>query len=230
MLRAFYQTIVIELAEEQHGKGPVHFAGRAGDVAIEVYPLPDDGSQVDSSTRMGFAGKDLAQVLQGIQGIGTKIVTPPRKTSWGLQAGGRAWDSIAQLSLGQNMNAIEQLGRLFEDFQASVAQARQLELPNTNDNMGIKTAIIGFSFSSPRHTWGLHHSNFVKERLEGGYSADSLKEFGAEATSIRLFVGLCLGYLLGLYQAEKLTDVEFTVAEAQIPGLVFLKSGHFLKL
>src|SRR5438552_1576762 len=41
-LRLFYQTLGVELAKEQHGKGPVHFAGRAGDVVIEVYPLPDD--------------------------------------------------------------------------------------------------------------------------------------------------------------------------------------------
>jgi hypothetical protein len=127
------------------------------------------------------------------------------------------------------MNAIEQLGRLFEDFQESVAKARQVELPDGDDEMGIKTAIIGFSMNSPTHTWGLNHYNLVKDRLEAGYSADSLKEFRDEATSIRLFVGLCLGYLLGLYQAEKLTDVEFSVAEAQIPGLVFLNSGRFLK-
>ena len=35
-VRHFYQTLGIELADEQHGKGPVHFAGRVGDVVIEV--------------------------------------------------------------------------------------------------------------------------------------------------------------------------------------------------
>ena len=34
-LRLFYQTLGIALSEEQHGRGPVHFAGRAGDVVIE---------------------------------------------------------------------------------------------------------------------------------------------------------------------------------------------------
>ena len=85
-LRLFYQTLGIEFAEEQHGKGPVHYAGRAGDVVIEVYPLPADGTQVDSSIRLGFVVKDLAQVVQALQGIGTKIVTPPKETTWGLQA------------------------------------------------------------------------------------------------------------------------------------------------
>ena len=84
-LRFFYQTLGIELAEEQHGKGPVHFAGQVGNVVIEVYPLPDDGTPVDSSTRLGFAVESLADVIQALQNIGTKIVTPPRETAWGLQ-------------------------------------------------------------------------------------------------------------------------------------------------
>jgi hypothetical protein len=127
------------------------------------------------------------------------------------------------------MDAGEHFGRLFADFHDSVARARQLDGPNLNTDVEIKIAIIGFLINSPEYAWGLNHVSFVRERLEEGYSADNLKEFGGEATSIRLFVGLCLGYLLGLYQAEKVTDAEFSVAEAQIPGIVFLKSGHFLR-
>jgi predicted enzyme related to lactoylglutathione lyase len=85
-LRRFYQTLGIALAEEQHGKGPVHFAGRAGAVVIEVYPLTDDGSPVDSSTRLGFTVENVAEVIQALEGIGTNIVTPPKETAWGLQA------------------------------------------------------------------------------------------------------------------------------------------------
>ena len=85
-LRAFYQTLGIELVEEQHGKGPAHFAGQAGGVVIEVYPLPDNGSQVDSTTRLGFGVENLSEIVQALQEIGTKIVTPPRKTAWGFQA------------------------------------------------------------------------------------------------------------------------------------------------
>jgi lactoylglutathione lyase len=85
-LRRFYQTLGIALAQEQHGKGPIHFAGRAGDVLIEVYPLPDDGSPVDSSTRLGFGVENVVEVIQTLEAIGTKVVTPPRETAWGLQA------------------------------------------------------------------------------------------------------------------------------------------------
>jgi lactoylglutathione lyase len=73
-------------AGEQQGNGPVHFAGRAGDVVIELYPLPDDANVADSSIRLGFGVENLAEVFQALQGIGTKIVTPPRETTWGLQA------------------------------------------------------------------------------------------------------------------------------------------------
>jgi hypothetical protein len=44
-LRAFYQALGVELAEEQHGSGPVHYAGQVGDTVLEVYPLPDGAAE-----------------------------------------------------------------------------------------------------------------------------------------------------------------------------------------
>jgi lactoylglutathione lyase len=55
-------------------------------VVIEVYPLPDDGSPVDSSTRQGFAVENVAEVIRALEGSGTKIVTPTKEMAWGLQA------------------------------------------------------------------------------------------------------------------------------------------------
>jgi len=55
-------------------------------VVIEVYPLPDDGRPVDSSTRLGFAVENVAEVIQALAGIGTTVVKPPKETTWGLQA------------------------------------------------------------------------------------------------------------------------------------------------
>jgi lactoylglutathione lyase len=85
-VRLFYQSLGIELAEEQHGKGPVHFAGRVGDVVIEVYPLAGDGTPVDSSTRLGFEVKNVAEVIEALQRIGIKIATLPKQTAWGQHA------------------------------------------------------------------------------------------------------------------------------------------------
>jgi hypothetical protein len=42
-LRAFYLALGIELAEEQHGTGPVRYAGQTGNAVLEIYPLPGEG-------------------------------------------------------------------------------------------------------------------------------------------------------------------------------------------
>ena len=85
-MRRFYQTIGIDFGEEQHGTGPVHFAGRIGNVVIEIYPLSEEGTPADSSTRLGFGVENVAEIVQALHGNGTKIVTPARETAWGLQA------------------------------------------------------------------------------------------------------------------------------------------------
>ena len=84
-LLAFYQALGIEFAEEQHGQGPCHHAGHLGAVVIEIYPLTDEVT-VDSSTRLGFSVSDLAEVVRGLEGIGTIIVKQPMQTASGLQA------------------------------------------------------------------------------------------------------------------------------------------------
>ncbi len=85
-LRRFYGTLGIELAEERHGKGPVHFAGQVGDVVLEVYPLPDDGTLADTSTRLGFSVARLVEVVLALKALDTPIVTDPQASQWGLRA------------------------------------------------------------------------------------------------------------------------------------------------
>lgn len=51
-LRAFYGTLGIEWTEEQHGSGPVHYSGQLGETVLELYPLPEDGTAVDGTTRL----------------------------------------------------------------------------------------------------------------------------------------------------------------------------------
>jgi hypothetical protein len=85
-LRLFYHSLGIELAEEQHGKGPVHFAGRIGDVVIEVYPLPEDGTPPDATTRLGFTVAKVDEVVQALQALGTLVVSEAQATKWGFRA------------------------------------------------------------------------------------------------------------------------------------------------
>jgi predicted enzyme related to lactoylglutathione lyase len=85
-LRSFYNALGIELAEEQHGKGPVHYAGRVGELVLELYPLPDDGSSVDTTTRLGFSIENLAEAVEALQATGAPVVPQPQETPWGYRA------------------------------------------------------------------------------------------------------------------------------------------------
>jgi predicted enzyme related to lactoylglutathione lyase len=84
-LRSFYEALGIAFTEERHGSGTRHHAGRVGGLVLEVYPLPDEGS-ADTSTRLGFAVDNLAEVVRTLQGLGTQVVKELTHTAWGLQA------------------------------------------------------------------------------------------------------------------------------------------------
>jgi lactoylglutathione lyase len=85
-LWAFYQALGVELAEERHGSGPVHYAGKVGEVVLEVYPLPA-GATADTTTRLGFAVQDLVQVVQALRDAGAVVVNGPQQTAWGPRSG-----------------------------------------------------------------------------------------------------------------------------------------------
>jgi lactoylglutathione lyase len=85
-LRRFYGSLGIEFAEEQHGTGPVHFAGRVGDVVLELYPLPEGNTSADSTTRLGFTVEKLDDVVQTLQTVKALVVTEPQMTTWGFRA------------------------------------------------------------------------------------------------------------------------------------------------
>lgn len=85
-LQKFYGSLGIELAQEQHGKGPVHFAGRLGDVVLEIYPLPEDGTPVDATTRLGFVVARLVEVVEALSALHTLVVTEPQTTEWGFRS------------------------------------------------------------------------------------------------------------------------------------------------
>lgn len=85
-LRAFYQAIGIDLHQEQHGSGPIHFAGQLGDVVLEVYPLPNNTAHVDDTTRLGFAVANITGVVEALQITGTPAVTQPNAAERGRRA------------------------------------------------------------------------------------------------------------------------------------------------
>ena len=84
-LRRFYETIGIAFTEEQHGKGPVHFAGQVGEMVLEIYPLSTN-AEADTTTRLGFQVPALDAVLDGLTTQGAKVVTAAKETPWGYRA------------------------------------------------------------------------------------------------------------------------------------------------
>lgn len=85
-LKAFYAALGIEFAEEKHGDGPTHLAGRVGEVVVELYPLHGDAGVADAATRLGIAVPDLDAVLRSLDTLQTPVVSQPKMTLWGRRA------------------------------------------------------------------------------------------------------------------------------------------------
>ncbi len=98
-LKAFYSSLDISFAEERHGDGPMHLAGRVGDLVLELYPLPAAAGPADGTTRLGFAVPDLDAALRSLEAVGAVPVGQPKTTPWGRKAvvrdpDGRAVDLV----------------------------------------------------------------------------------------------------------------------------------------
>lgn len=85
-LRAFYGVLGVEFSPEQHGKGPMHYAGMVGSTVLELYPLSPGESVGATTPRLGFAVADVNRVTQLMESVGMAIVSTPRQTAWGLRA------------------------------------------------------------------------------------------------------------------------------------------------
>jgi predicted enzyme related to lactoylglutathione lyase len=84
-LRAFYTALGIDFTAEQHGNGPPHFAGRIGDVVLELYPLAEPAGTTEL-VRLGFVVDDLDAVVRSVEERGAVVVSGVRQTEWGYRA------------------------------------------------------------------------------------------------------------------------------------------------
>ena len=81
----FYESLGLRFQEEQHGKGPVHWAAEFGGLVMEVYPAksPDD---VERTTRLGFEVDEIESILASLRDQGVEVVNNLKQTQWGLRA------------------------------------------------------------------------------------------------------------------------------------------------
>lgn len=125
-------------------------------------------------------------------------------------------------SRGEALNYLDRLVQLTADFVRDIDIAKNVESSNSEDDLAIKAAVVGFSYNSPTSEWAKGHYDFVHRRLESDYPREQLSVYGENGENVRLFFALAIGFLLGLYQQEKLSDDQFRECEQQIPGLIML--------
>ncbi|MEE2641331.1 MAG: hypothetical protein VX768_11945 [Planctomycetota bacterium] len=116
----------------------------------------------------------------------------------------------------------DQLEQLTIDFARDIEIARNVESSNPEDDLAIKAAIVGFSYNSPTRDWAKGHYEFVRKRLEASYSSEQLDDYKENGENVRLFFALAIGFLLGMYQQERISDDQFKEGEPQIAGLIML--------
>jgi predicted enzyme related to lactoylglutathione lyase len=85
-LKSFFEAVGLVFSEEQHGRGPVHFAAKAGAAVLEVYPLQEGAKGSDPSLRLGFAVQDLGKTLSALSRLDTCVKQPPEHSQWGYRA------------------------------------------------------------------------------------------------------------------------------------------------
>ncbi len=81
----FYRLLGLRFQEEQHGKGPVHWAAEPGGLVMEVYPAKSS-DDVDKSTRLGFEVDEVESILATLRDQGVEVVNDLKQTKWGLRA------------------------------------------------------------------------------------------------------------------------------------------------
>ena len=103
-------------------------------------------------------------------------------------------------------------------FEANLKLATELKSPNPEDTLDLRCAIVGFSYHAETEEWSYEEYEFVSSwlALDPDMWSDSQRQLAS----------MCLGGLCALKTVGRLTDTEFQLAEAQLPGLL-LAIGSF---
>ncbi|QDU77001.1 Glyoxalase-like domain protein [Bremerella volcania] len=81
----FYQALGLPFTQEQHGKGPIHWASETNRFVMEIYPAKSP-EQVDTFTSVGLNVSDIHRVMQLLIASDMKITSEPKEFDWGIQA------------------------------------------------------------------------------------------------------------------------------------------------
>jgi len=86
---AFYRTLGLQLEDEEHGEGPVHFATELGPVHFAIYPAQAPGRATErrsgGSSFPGFYVKSLDQVTEALARAGAQMLSGHQQMPWGCR-------------------------------------------------------------------------------------------------------------------------------------------------
>ncbi|MSU80018.1 MAG: bleomycin resistance protein [Gemmataceae bacterium] len=80
----FYALLGLSFAEEQHGRGPRHYACILGSVVFEIYPRRENAGL--AATRIGFRVPALDRTVDAIRSRGMRILREATDSPWGRRA------------------------------------------------------------------------------------------------------------------------------------------------
>jgi predicted enzyme related to lactoylglutathione lyase len=82
--KEFYSLLGLSFVEEQHGKGPRHYAATLGAVVLEIYPC--QGSSPPAPLRIGFRLPCLERTLETLRSRGVRFTSEAKDSPWGRRA------------------------------------------------------------------------------------------------------------------------------------------------
>jgi lactoylglutathione lyase len=86
---AFYRALGVDLADEDHGEGPVHFATDLGGVHFAIYPAHEAGRAPArggaGASFPGFFVTSLDRVTTALADLGAPVLQAHQEMQWGCR-------------------------------------------------------------------------------------------------------------------------------------------------
>jgi lactoylglutathione lyase len=86
---AFYRAVGVDLADEDHGEGPVHFASDLGGVHVAVYAADEPGRsparRAAGASFPGFYVRSLDKVTAALAALGAPLLQAHQQMPWGCR-------------------------------------------------------------------------------------------------------------------------------------------------
>lgn len=86
LLAEFYSMLGVEFEYHKHGRSPLHYSGKVGDLILEIYPLTKLQQQTDPNLRIGFQLDDFDSVITQLKNKKISFISEPTQSEFGYMA------------------------------------------------------------------------------------------------------------------------------------------------